>query len=66
MEVLPNPDGLLFPVHQILLALNGVHILENLATERLAGEGWDTFLFVAAPLPMTGASSSWINPLAIR
>lgn len=66
MEVVPAPEGRLFPVHQILLALNGIHIIENLATERLAHGGWDTFLFVAAPLPLTGSSSSWVNPLAIR
>ena len=67
VEVIPNPDpDAVFPVHQILLTLNGVHIIENLATERLADGTWNTFLFVAAPLPITGASSSWVNPLAIR
>ncbi len=67
MEVMPfeNPE-LLFPVHQTLLAQYGVHILENVATERLAEEGWSEFLFMAAPLPIVGASSSWINPIAIR
>lgn len=67
MEVMPfeNPN-LLFPVHQTLLAQHGVHILENIATERLAERNWSEFLFIAAPLPITGASSSWINPVAIR
>ena len=72
MEVIPNPDpDAVFPVHQTLLTLYGVHIMENLATERLAGASpdagsWSTFLFVAAPLPITGSSSSWISPVAIR
>lgn len=67
MEAMPHErPGLLFPVHQILLAKHGVHILENIATERLVDRGWYEFLFIAAPLPMVGASSSWINPVAIR
>lgn len=67
MEAMPHErDGVLFPVHQILLAEHGVHILENIATERLVEAGWSEFLFVAAPLPIVGSSSSWINPIAIR
>ena len=67
MEAMPfEREGLLFPVHQILLAEHGVHILENIATERLVEAGWSEFLFMAAPLPMVGASSSWINPIVIR
>ena len=56
----------MYPVHQILLAEYGVHILENIATERLVVGGWSEFLFMAAPLPFVGSSSSWINPVAIR
>lgn len=67
LEAMPfERPGVLFPVHQILLAEHGVHILENIATERLAEGGWSEFLFMAAPIPMVGASSSWINPVAIR
>ena len=64
LEVVSNPPP--HPVHQTLLTLNGIHIPENLATERLAGRGWDTFLLVTAPLPIVGSSSSRANPLAIR
>ena len=67
LEVMPfEHDGMLFPVHQILLAQHGVYLLENVATERLAARGWSEFLFIATPLPIVGASSSWINPVAIR
>jgi kynurenine formamidase len=67
MEAMPHErDGILFPVHQILLAKHGVHILENIATERLIDGNWNEFLFIATPLPIMGASSSWINPIAIR
>lgn len=67
MEAMPfERPGVLFPVHQILLAEHGIHILENIATQRLADAGWSEFLFIATPLPMVGASSSWITPIAIR
>jgi kynurenine formamidase len=67
MEVMPfESENHLFPVHQILLAQSGVYILENVATERLANKQWYEFMFMAAPLPITGSSSSWINPVAIR
>ncbi|MGF1552438.1 MAG: cyclase family protein [Paracoccaceae bacterium] len=67
MEAMPfEREGLVFPVHQILLAEHGIYILENIATERLAEAGWSEFLFVATPLPIVGASSSWVNPIAIR
>ncbi len=67
MEAMPHErEGVLFPVHQILLAQHGVYILENIASERLAEKGWSEFLFVATPLPIVGASSSWINPIAIK
>ncbi|MEL7397762.1 MAG: cyclase family protein [Pseudomonadota bacterium] len=67
MEAVPHEKpGVLYPVHQILLAQNGVHILENIATERLVAGGWSEFAFIAAPLPFVGASSSWINPVAMR
>ncbi len=67
VEVMPfEKQGILFPVHQILLAKHGVHLLENIATERLVEKGWSEFLFIATPLPIVGSSSSWINPIAIR
>ncbi len=67
VEAMPfEQDGVLFPVHQTLLTKHGVYILENIATERLIEGGWSEFLFMAAPLPIVGASSSWINPVAIR
>lgn len=67
MEAMPHEgEDLLFPVHQILLAKHGIHIRENIATERLIEGGWSKFLFIATPLPIAGASGSWINPIAMR
>ena len=60
-------DGLFFPVHQILLAENGVYILENIDTDTLvrAGAAGRPFLMMIAPLPVVGASQTWINPVAV-
>lgn len=67
MEAMPHErPGVLFPVHQILLAQSGIHILENIATQRLVDAGWSEFLFILSPIPMVGSSSSWVNPVAIR
>ncbi len=67
LEVIPfEKEGILFPVHQLLLAKHGIHILENVATGRLVEKGWAEFLFIATPLPIVGSSSSWINPIAIN
>ncbi len=67
VEAIPfEKEGLLFPVHQLALAKHGIHLLENVATERLAEKEWYEFLFIATPLPIVGSSSSWINPIAIK
>ena len=66
-EVVPNPDpSLAFPVHQLLLAKNGVYNIENLATERLAADEVYEFAFIFAPLPLRGSAGSPGNPIAIR
>ena len=67
LDVLPNPDpNLVFPVHQVLLAKNGIYVLENIRTnELLADEGWE-FLFVLGQPKFVGAVQMVINPVAIR
>ena len=66
-EVIPNPDAsLVFPVHQLLIAKNGIYNMENLATEVLAARQVYEFMFVYAPLPLKGAPGSPGNPVAIR
>ncbi len=67
MEVVPNPDSnLAFPVHQLLVARNGIYIFENLLTEELARDRVYEFAFFFAPLRLKGAGGSPGNPLAIR
>jgi kynurenine formamidase len=62
-------EGVEFPIHVLALTAMGVWLLdyvrfeEVLAACRQAGR-WE-FLFVAAPLRITGGTGSPINPLAI-
>ena len=66
-EVIPfEKDAGLYEVHQILLALNGIHILENMNTEEMVKDkAWD-FLFTLGPARITGGVQAIINPIAIR
>ncbi|MCA3131041.1 MAG: cyclase family protein [Rhodocyclaceae bacterium] len=66
IEVVPNPDpNLAFPVHQIFLTRNGIHILENIRLDHLAADKVFKFAFVMAPLPMKGATGSPAAPIAV-
>ncbi len=65
IEVLPFPEGTVFPVHQRLIRDYGIPLLEGLVLSPLAAEGASEFLFVAAALPIRGATGSPINPVAI-
>lgn len=58
--------GLFFPVHQILLAKNGIYILENINTSVLVNASVHEFLFVLGQPRFTGATQTIINPVAIR
>ena len=65
VEVLPFADGMVFPVHQLLIRDFGIPLLEGLVLEPLARAGATTFLFVAAPLPVKGGTGSPITPVAV-
>jgi kynurenine formamidase len=67
LEVIPGePNAGLFEVHQILLAKNGIHILENMNTEEMVkDEAWE-FFFTLGPPRITGAVQAIINPIAIK
>lgn len=67
VEVNPNPDASLGgPVHQLLLAKNGIYLHENLNTSDLARDAAYEFAYVFTPLPLKGATGSPGNPVAIR
>ena len=65
VEVLPFSPGLVFPVHQRLIRDYGIPLLENLVLKDLAEAGATVFLFIAAPLPLRGATGSPLNPIAV-
>ena len=66
-EVVPfEKDAGVFEVHQILIPMNGIHILENINTEELVrDQAWE-FLFTLGPARITGGVQSIINPIAIK
>ena len=57
----PDPSSL----HIHALRDLGIYLLENIALEELARDKVYEFLFVGAPLPLTHASGTPWNPLAI-
>jgi kynurenine formamidase len=67
VEVAPNPDPQIsLPVHQIMLVINGIHLLENLKLDELVAKRIQEFAFVMQPLKMKGFSGATVAPTAIR
>jgi len=67
VEVNPNPDPKISsPVHQILLAVNGIHILESLKLDELVAKRVNEFALVLEPLKLKGATGSTVAPIAIH
>lgn len=67
LEVVPFEKNTgVFEVHQILLPLNGIYILENLHTEEMVKDKAWEFLFTLGPSRITGAVQAIINPIAIK
>ena len=63
---MPNPDpDLSLPVHQIMLAVNGIHLVERMKLDQLAMTGVHEFAFVIQPLKLRGATGSTVVPVAI-
>jgi kynurenine formamidase len=67
VEVSPNPDkDLSLPVHQVMLVVNGIHLLENMKLDELASKKIYEFALSLQPLKIYGASGSSVAPAAIR
>jgi len=67
VEVVHNPDPQLNePVHQIMLVVNGVHLLESLKLDELAAKRAYEFAFIVQPLKIQGATGSTVAPVAVR
>lgn len=66
VEIQPNPDPQLsLPIHQIMLAVNGIHLLERMNLEDLAAREVYEFAFVIQPLKIQGATGASVAPVAI-
>ena len=63
-QIRPGPAPLL-PVHTLLLVDHGVHIIEMLRLDELAGDRVTELLLIAAPLRIIGATGSPLRPLGI-
>ena len=67
VEVSPNPDpNVSLPVHQIMLVVNGIHLLENMKLDELAAKGVHEFAFIVQPLKVQGGTGSTVAPIAVR
>jgi kynurenine formamidase len=66
VETIPFESKNVFEVHQILLAMNGTYILENMDTAELAKDKAYEFMFVLGQPRFRGGVQSMINPIAIR
>ena len=67
VEVNPNPDRQLsLPTHQIMLVVNGIHLLENLKLDEVAAKTVHEFAFIVEPLKIHGGTGSTVAPIAIR
>jgi kynurenine formamidase len=67
VEISPNPDpDLAGPVHQIMLVINGIHLLENLRLDELAARRAYEFALIVEPLKIQGGTGSTVAPIAVR
>ena len=67
INVTPNPDPQISnPVHQIMLVFYGIHLLENLRLDEIAGQNVPEFALIVQPLKLVGATGSTVAPIAVR
>jgi kynurenine formamidase len=60
-----NHHNITLEVHMILIAKNGIHIIENLNLEELSEAKQGLFAFAALPIRISGATGSPLRPLAL-
>ena len=54
------------PIHQIMLVVNGIHLLENLKLDELAARRAYEFALIVQPLKIQGGTGSTVAPIAVR
>lgn len=65
IEVIPFDQGVFLGVHIELLVRLGVTLLEHLVLSEMAADGCHEALLCVGALPVTGATGSPVNPIAI-
>jgi kynurenine formamidase len=60
-----DPDFQLFPVHMLLIADHGIHIIENFFLEELSKAEVYEFLIVVPPLKIRGGTGSGLRSFAL-
>lgn len=60
-----EPSFQVFPVHMMLLADNGIYIIENLFLEELAKEKVYEFIAIVPPLKVRGGTGSALRVFAL-
>jgi kynurenine formamidase len=60
-----NHHNITLEVHMILIAQNGIHIIENLNLEELSKNDCSEFAFVGLPPKIVGATGSPLRPIAL-
>ena len=67
INVTPDPDPKVSnAIHQIMLVINGIHLLENLRLDELATSRAYEFALVVQPLKIQGGTGSTVAPIAVR
>jgi kynurenine formamidase len=67
VEISPNPDPKVsLPIHQIMLVVNGIHLLENMKLDELAAKRVHEFAFIVQPLKIQGGTGSTVAPIAVH
>ncbi len=62
MQRIPPPG---YPFHSIVLRDLGIYLLEEVNLEELAADRVYEFMFIVAPLRLSGGTGSPVNPIAI-
>lgn len=66
VEAFPLKNGEAFPLHQELITKNGIYLLENVVTEKLARDKAYEFAFIMTFLKAKGSGQTWGTFAAVR
>jgi kynurenine formamidase len=62
---IPNA-ALSLPIHQIMIVVNGIHLLENMKLDQLVAKRIQEFALIVQPLKIQGGTGSTVAPIAIH